>query len=182
MAAAYLIILDGLGVKVGLAKSLISTSGAVMEFAKRFMFRGKDLSPVPFKEYWMGIQSLPSGLELARKYSLSLMGYLTFRGFGYRVKGAANRVLYKQSRKIRHAILAYYNPDVTDLKPGALAKFFAMKSITSNYKLSNVKIRTFIERFVREECSAVLDRLNSEAFMALMSVVSDFSQVRRDRE
>lgn len=82
-----------MGVKVGLAKSILSPKGTAFEFAKRTFYKSVDVSAVPFKEYFIGTQQLSAGIELAQKYKLTLSQYLTFRGFGYKVKGGVNKVL-----------------------------------------------------------------------------------------
>lgn len=47
VATTYLSIMDTLGVEINLSKSLISDSGTALEFAKRTIFRGEDVSPLP---------------------------------------------------------------------------------------------------------------------------------------
>lgn len=185
VANEYLRVLDNIGVEVGLAKSLLSRTGTALEFAKRTFLstpRGFfNVSAVPFTEYWVGIQNLAAGAELARKYALSLTGYLTFRGFGYKVKGAMNKVLWKQNRRVRHAILTYLNPSVLG-EAGSYTHFLSLKTIVSTYKVTSGKLKRLIERFVFEELASLEDRLSSENFVKLMASVKNYSTVRRDRE
>jgi hypothetical protein len=50
VAQEYLAICREIGVEIGLAKSLISPKGHAVEFAKRTIWRGVDISPIPFTE------------------------------------------------------------------------------------------------------------------------------------
>lgn len=70
VAREYVKIMTKLGVKIGLAKSLVSRKGA-LEFAKRFFVSGIDCSPLPYKEYVAARASVGASLELKKKYSLS---------------------------------------------------------------------------------------------------------------
>jgi len=60
-----------LGVELGLAKSVISPGGLGLEFAKRTLFKGMDVSPFPLKEAKAGHASVPAILEIQRKYNIS---------------------------------------------------------------------------------------------------------------
>jgi len=86
VARQYLILLDQLGVSVGLAKSLISPRG-VLEFAKRYMNSKCDLSPVPFKEIGASLQRFNGMSALVNKYSLKLTTVARLYGYGYRTVG-----------------------------------------------------------------------------------------------
>jgi hypothetical protein len=41
--------MDQLGVKLGIAKSVISPDGLGIEFAKRTLYKGEDVSPFPLQ-------------------------------------------------------------------------------------------------------------------------------------
>lgn len=78
--------MEGLGVGIGIHKSLVSRKG-VLEFAKRYLVQGVDCSPVPFKEMVAAIRSFDHSTEFVRKYELSPKAIANFLGYGYRVKG-----------------------------------------------------------------------------------------------
>jgi hypothetical protein len=63
VAKAYLSLLKALGVKVGLAKSLIS-SDRTLEFAKRLFFRGVDVSGLPWKLFGVSKHNLSVAISL----------------------------------------------------------------------------------------------------------------------
>lgn len=50
VSAEYRRILDSIGVECGIAKSVISNKGISLEFAKRYIYKGVDVSPIPLKE------------------------------------------------------------------------------------------------------------------------------------
>ena len=86
VAGAYLQLMAELGVEIGLAKSLVSRNG-VLEFAKRFIVRGKDVSPVPVKELVAALLSFESSTTFILKYGLRPASLASLAGWGYRVRG-----------------------------------------------------------------------------------------------
>jgi hypothetical protein len=66
VAQQYLLLLEAIGVKVGLAKSLVSRKGA-LEFAKKFFVNGVDCSPVAFKEVAAAINKPTFWLSFIKK-------------------------------------------------------------------------------------------------------------------
>jgi hypothetical protein len=180
VAREYRKLMAELGVEIGLAKSLISPDGLTLEFAKRTFHRGKDVSPVPFSEYWVGRQMLSASLELCKKYSLSLARYLDLFGFGYKAKGSASGSLMKLGQRLRHRILAFHSPFGPN--PLSLGKFFSMKGLTKAYSWSERKISAFITAFVEKELIRIQDKLNSKDFLILEQTIRDISYVNKDRE
>lgn len=85
VAGAYLQLMADLGVEIGLAKSLVSRNG-VLEFAKRFLVRGKDVSPVPLKELVAALCSFESSTEFICKYALRPASLASLAGWGYKVR------------------------------------------------------------------------------------------------
>jgi hypothetical protein len=63
VAARYVETCGIFGIKIGLAKSLVSTNGT-FEFAKRFYYRAKDVSPLSAKEYQVALTSISGFVEL----------------------------------------------------------------------------------------------------------------------
>jgi hypothetical protein len=101
----YLLILDKLGVQCGLAKSLVSPKGEALEFAKRTVFRGVDVSPIPFKEVAAASSSIPATLDLAAKYSLSFPALLGAYGYGFRVLGSLSKPITSLNSRVRNLLL-----------------------------------------------------------------------------
>jgi len=180
VAQEYLRLMDLLGVDIGLAKSLISPKGFTLEFAKRTFFKGHDVSPVPFSEYWVGKQLLAAGLELVRKYNLTLAQWLDLNGFGYKAKGMVTGRLTSLGQRLRHKVLAYFSPGMPAGK--SVQSFFAMKSLTASWKWTDTKVISFVEKFIQLEIARVEDSINSNAFNALIDQVKILTTVNRDRE
>jgi len=82
---AYQIVMNQLGVKLGISKSLVSESGLALEFAKKTLYLGKDLSPFPLKESQAAHSNLSTFVEIQRKYGISDLNIIRFAGYGYRV-------------------------------------------------------------------------------------------------
>jgi len=82
----YRDLLETLGVKAGLAKSIMAKGSFVIEFAKKFFVDKGTANMVPFKELVAARISTQLIVELARKYSTPLNGVLSFLGYGYRTK------------------------------------------------------------------------------------------------
>jgi hypothetical protein len=94
-----------LGVKVGLAKSVVSPKGLGLEFAKKTFCRGQNISPIPFKEFAASSESLPALIEFMRKYSLSIPQTLKILGFGYKVLGSLGKKWVFHSIKVRRILI-----------------------------------------------------------------------------
>jgi len=123
VAREYLIIMDQLGVSVGLHKSLVSSRprgrvnhGLCSEFIKKTYFSKLrnsppvDVSGLPVSRWYMATKTLSSGLDLCRDFNLSLNQFLILLGFGYKVRGGLSKKLSMMSKRCRHRILAYYSP------------------------------------------------------------------------
>jgi hypothetical protein len=112
---SYLEILKDLGMEVNLSKSLLSPSGACLEFAKRTIFiypdrTWVDISPVAVKEMAAAQGLLPALIQFMVKHELTLAGLLQSFGFGWRNISQLNKPLGKLSAQIRSIVLASFMP------------------------------------------------------------------------
>lgn len=99
VAGQYETLCKTFGIKIGLAKSLISSNGT-FEFAKRFYFRGQDASPLSIREYFVALGNLPSFIEfIARakrvRPSLRIADAVRSYAKGYKVVGNLTQTLAK---------------------------------------------------------------------------------------
>jgi hypothetical protein len=133
VAREYRSIMDQLGVKIGLEKSLVSRKGA-LEFAKRFFLPGGDASPVPFKEIFAARGSISSLLQFGEKYYLKIAGLMTIMGWGYRAKSSVTRSFGKLSVRVRNLLLMC-NAPIVAVNP--LSSFVEATSVTSVEKREN---------------------------------------------
>jgi len=83
---AYRRILQEIGVKAGLAKSIVAKSKFVLEFAKKFFVDSGQANMLPLKECIATRCSTSLVVEFVRKYDLTLNAILSFLGYGYKTK------------------------------------------------------------------------------------------------
>jgi hypothetical protein len=84
-----------LGLEVNLSKSIISSKGVGLEFAKRTLINGIDVSPIPFKEQDAARRSLPEMVSFAVKYKLTFLQVIRFLGYGYKIDPTKNNRIVK---------------------------------------------------------------------------------------
>lgn len=84
VASKYLSVMKGLGVDVNLSKSVISTDGLGLEFAKKTILNGKDVSPIPLKEYSAALRTSASFKTFVKKYEIPDSVIKTLLGLGYK--------------------------------------------------------------------------------------------------
>lgn len=97
-------LITDLGVECNLAKSIMSPSGDALEFAKKTFYRGTNVSPVPLKEYFSALTSVPALVEFGKTYHLTFAQLIATAGFGYRVLGGLTKPLKKLNLKIQYIV------------------------------------------------------------------------------
>jgi len=112
--AKYLEILKSLGMEVNVHKSIISETGRCMEFAKRTIYLGTDVSPIPLKEVASAQALLPALVQFGKKYQVALPQLLYGFGYGWRVLSWLSKPLGKQSAQVRSIILAINMPTTAE--------------------------------------------------------------------
>nr|QDH89123.1 MAG: RNA-dependent RNA polymerase [Mitovirus sp.] len=169
----YAGIMTSLDVGIGAHKSLISTTGKAMEFAKRTFLNGVNVSMVPFAEFVVGRQSLAGLLELTRKYSLSFGQMLSVLGYGYRAKASASKRLFSLPKRLRNYIVTFYGPGGPGYK--GLKGWLPLKSVTSLYKTSVTRVHGLCKLFFESEIRLILEYLDSysDLIAALMGSGDD---------
>jgi hypothetical protein len=111
-SSAYLNLLKVIGVKAGLAKSILAKNRFVIEFAKKFFVDQSQANMLPFKECIATWASTSLVNEFVRKYDLSLNATLSFLGFGYKVKSKVYQTLYfKLGTRIRVLLIWLSHPN-----------------------------------------------------------------------
>nr|WAY16589.1 putative RNA-dependent RNA polymerase [Rhizoctonia solani mitovirus 112] len=124
VAREYLALLAELGMPVNLQKSLVSKDGSTMEFAKRTLWHGKDISPVPIKEMDASQGLVTAMVGFAIKYSLNLPQLLAAFQMGWRNISWLSKPLNKLPSQIRTLVLAMSMPKSFEDLP----KFFELGS------------------------------------------------------
>lgn len=150
---AYLRIVDAIGVECGIAKSLLSPRGLAIEFAKRTLWKGIDISPVPLTEFVAANLTVSEAVAFARKYKLSFPRLIKSLGYGYKVLGKLNIHIGKLNSRVRALLFAYYLPsdesDVTEtlFKGNPLISKEALANVVTEFKtLLQSRYYSMIER------------------------------------
>lgn len=158
VADQYLLILDSLGVECGIAKSLLSPKGLAFEFAKRTFYRGKDVSPVPIKEFFAATRNLGAAVTFMKKYGLSFSGLLQCLGVGYKVRSWLNKPFGKLPSRVRLLILAINIPTT----PEEAVNFFAIgKPPVPRYSVETESVMTeFLAKESRRSITKLLVNSN----------------------
>lgn len=158
VAKAYLEVMRTLGVGIGLHKSLLSGSGSALEFAKRTIFKGVDVSPVPINEFKAALVA-PSAMKLfAEKYKLTLSGAVKTLGYKFNVLGGLHKALGKLNSKVRLLILALNIPyEVSEVE-----RFFELGLPKSGKAL--FETQAVINQMVDKEFKLIKAALNKVRF------------------
>jgi len=83
----YLRILNMIGVKCGLHKSILSPKGLGLEFAKKTFLGDKDVSPISWLELSESLTDATTWVAFSHKYKLSIRRQLWLLGHGYISRG-----------------------------------------------------------------------------------------------
>lgn len=158
VADRYCAIMSGLGVGIGAHKSLVSRNGSTLEFAKRTFFQGKDVSAVPLPELLVARRNLSAGLELCRKYNLTLGTYCKFLGYGYKALSRLSNRLMSVPTRMRNYIVAYAL-EVMPQTGRNVVSWLAMKSLNSMYTLTEKALQSAKTALVSVLKKELLDRL-----------------------
>lgn len=93
VASRYLKVLKALGVEVGLAKSIISKTGKGLEFAKKTIVDGVNVSPIPLKAAASAHKRFSMFRNFVIEHQIPPLKALRFLGYGYKVDPSKNVVI-----------------------------------------------------------------------------------------
>jgi hypothetical protein len=111
VAREYLQILDEIGVKAGLAKSIVSKGQFYVEFAKKFFTPRGRADMLPFKEVIATLSSTLLICEFVKQHSLPLGAILTILGYGYKSKTRAYTAQFRYlNRRLRTLLIWFRSP------------------------------------------------------------------------
>jgi len=157
VALEYLRIMQELGVGVNTSKSLLSRQGTALEFAKRTVFNGVDVSPVAWKEFYASTRNIGAWISMNKKWNVPFARALLALGAGWKVRSWLNKPLGKLSARIRLLILASNIPTSID----AVAPFFELgQAKVPRYRVDTIRI---IRSFVDREVSRLFGQVHSLA-------------------
>lgn len=132
VAMEYVRIMQEIGVKIGFNKSIVSRNLS-LEFAKRFFYRGEEVTPLPLVGIacgWLGVTGVPEVLKASEDRTgrlPSLFCILRSMGLGFKVSSrAATSRLLDLSKRARSIVLLI-------TRPGSISKW-AARNVWDWYK------------------------------------------------
>jgi len=131
VAESYRKIMDLLGVKIGLAKSISAKSSWTLEFAKKYFVDGEKANMVPVRDIIVTTLSTGVLFEFLSKHDLTFQHYLKVRGLGYKARSKVIGHLWNLPNRLRVYIVEYQR----SIKESWL-DWVTMKSLSSNYILT----------------------------------------------
>jgi hypothetical protein len=156
----YLKILDSLGVKCGLHKSILSPQGTALEFAKRTWHHFIDVSPITIKELAAALISPTNLVSLMNHHSVPLVTALKVAGFGYKVTGGLNKPFWKLNVAVRNTILTTILPSELE----SSSELFGRSSLTSfswNPGMGDVNLIGMLRDLIQEQTDSLFQFISS---------------------
>lgn len=165
VAKEYLRVMDLLGVECNLSKSLVSRHS--LEFAKRYYFKGEDLSPLSFKEInaqGANLRSLPS---FQKKWGFRDSTLLSYLLCGYRLKGTyTSSRLYTRNPVLRAGLLYMIRSRLSPLK------WFCSVSLQQWYDLDQYQ-RYTLQVYIWDLYRRLIRRLVNQKAKSLVKVLKE---------
>lgn len=140
----YHIMVNILGVKIGLAKSIIARNSWTLEFAKRYYLGGSSANMVPFRDILVTQLSTAVMSEFQLKHKLSFNHYLKLRSMGYKARSKITANLWNMPSRLRTYVVLQEYPKRDFLD------WICMKSVSSSYCLTYEGLQA-LHDFLREK-------------------------------
>lgn len=168
VAREYLTIMDQLGVTINKSKSL-SSKNLSMEFAKRFYYKGKDVTPFPLvglSTGWLGLGFVPEVITnvynlIGKTPTLYQVGRYVGLGYKAAVK-LGNSRLHRMSSRSRALLLGLTYPGAP-FGVGSLFEWFVQTAFGRRYELikggSENLWKAFLGRLLSKEAVTYMARI-----------------------
>lgn len=152
VASQYVFIMKEIGVNIGFHKSIVS-SNLSLEFAKRFFYKGEEVTPFPLVGAAVGLLGVSFVPEVIRACegltgkTTSIFRISKYMGAGLRASSAAgNRILGKLPRKLRSLLILISHP--SSVRPeGTLWSWLTMASFGRKaFRSAEVKGRDSVQK------------------------------------
>lgn len=161
VSTQYLEIMASLGVGVNTSKSLLSKTGTALEFAKRTIVNGTDVSPIAFKEFFAATRNIGAFVMLINKTNVTFAQALQALGVGWRVRSWLNKPIGKLSARVRLLILSVNIPTTEE----AVISFFEMgKAVVPQFRVDTLMV---ILSFVEKEAGLIFEKIHRLAPLSL---------------
>jgi hypothetical protein len=155
----YLELMKELGVGISMHKSLVSNNGT-FEYAKRFVAKGIDCTPLPLREAAAATSSLDALILLLNKFRRDWKpaDVLAFLGKGFKVRGSLSKTLKKQSRVVARTLVFLAQPGVSRISFASWYQWFGMIGINSSRVLPltdlEIKLNSLLDYYTDPGYSA----------------------------
>jgi hypothetical protein len=183
VAAEYVEIMDTLGVKIGFSKSIISKNLSI-EFAKRFFYKGVEVTPLPLVGVavsWLGVSGVPEIVKTVKERTgklLSLASISKCIGLGYKACSSASTRRIKDMPNMLRSIVVLLTRPGASMGVNDLWEWIRLKRYNSFGKATKGWCASVID--------AIRDRLTSrdtrEVRKKLFKVFVPFQLERRFTE
>jgi len=150
----YYIMTELLGVKIGLAKSIVSTNGLNLEFAKKYYCNGRSCNLIPLRDWITTSISTSTMIEFMNKHKLDLQSYLRARGFGYKARSKIHGRLWHMGSRLRVHMVLYLSTQKDWLD------WITMRTSSTNYPLNRYSFYLLIS-FLFERRKRIIRAWNS---------------------
>lgn len=160
VAIEYLQILSQIGVKAGLAKSIVAKGQFYVEFAKKYFVPSGRADMLPFKECIAVYSSTLLTCEFVRIHKLSFGQILSFLGYGYKSKSRAYLALLKDLPKRLRTLIVWMRSPV-GCYPLSSKDWLLMSSFNSKWDVPedpNHMVWWFVFEAIKAECNFQIAR------------------------
>jgi hypothetical protein len=176
VASEYVAIMDELGVKIGFHKSIVSSNSS-LEFAKRFYYKGKEVTPLSLAGIavgWLGPGFIPevvAACEARFGKEISLYQIARYIGVGFKAASAASeRMLTGLPRILTSALLLLLRPGAPRGAASLLDWYLAVNMAGSSRAKMKVADE---EKIFTAIWSEVVDSVLAPALRRFLKVASE---------
>lgn len=135
----YYIMTELLGVKIGMAKSIVSTNSWTLEFAKKFYLDAEKANMVPVRDIIVATLSTGTLYEFKDKHDLTFQHYLKLRGMGYKARSKVTANLWNMPTRLRVYLVLH------EYRERDFWSWVTMKSLNSCFVLTKDGLIKYIK-------------------------------------
>jgi hypothetical protein len=174
VSSAYTGIVSQLGVEISPTKSIISREGGA-EFAKRYLVKGVDASPVSLAEVQVASGSLEGLKELAKRHASSVKpgDVATFQGRGYKSKSKMTGSFRHMSRSLMYMLLFLMTPGTSAISVANYFEWFDALSVSKRANGAVVNYLSPLAEWISDKLPISIPRLGN---MDYVSAILGLSQ------
>jgi hypothetical protein len=176
-----------LGVEISPTKSILSHTGGA-EFAKRYLCKGVDASPISLAEVQVASGSLEAVKELAKRHRSELKpgDVAAFQGRGYKSRGRLNLPFRSMSRSLAYMCLWLLTPGTSISSVASWSDWFMATSLVSTRQIGIIDQLGRLAAYIEEKIPRVRPRFGPfsyfDAILGVSAEVAEEDMVHRGEE